>query len=59
MTRAMHEELKQISTEMRTITHRSEQDPRQMDQETQDRLEQLTADMEALMSDTIYHGYGS
>jgi small-conductance mechanosensitive channel len=55
----MYEELKQISAEMNTIAHRSEQDPRQTDQEAKERLEQLNADREALLSDSLFHGYGS
>ena len=59
MTRAMYKELKQISAEMKAIGHQSEQDPRQTDQEAKERLEQLTTDKEALLSDSIFHGYGS
>ena len=59
MTRAMYKELQQISAEMKAIAHPFEQDPRQTDQEAQERLEQLTTDREALLSDSIFHGYGS
>jgi len=59
MTRAMYKELQQISAEMNAIAHPSEQDPRQTDREARERLEQLTMDKEALLSDSIFHGYGS
>lgn len=59
MTRATYKELKQISAEMKTIAHRSEQENRQTDREAQDRLEQLIADREDLLGDNLFHGYGS
>ena len=59
MSRVDFEELKQISAEIRAIRNKSEQDGRQMSRKEKDMLEQLAANKEDLLSDTIFHGYGS
>ncbi len=53
------EELKQISAEMKAIANRSKQENRKTNKEEQDLLDQLAADREELLSNMIYHGYGS
>ncbi len=59
MNRVIFEELKQISAEIQAIQNRSEQDGRQMNREEQDALDQLAANREELLDNTIFHGYGS
>ena len=59
MSRVNFEELEQISAEIKAIQNRSEQDGRQMSREEQDVLDQLEANKEDLLDDTIFHGYGS
>ncbi len=58
MNRVMFEELKQISTEMKAIVNRSEQDGRKANREEQDVLDKLVADREELLGDMIFQGYG-
>ncbi len=59
MSRVNFEELEQISAKIKAIQNRSEQDGRQMSREEQDVLDQLEANKEDLLDDTIFHGYGS
>ncbi len=59
MSKVDFEELKQISAEIKAIQNRSKQDDRQMSKEEQDMLDQLAANKEDLLDDTIFHGYGS
>jgi hypothetical protein len=54
----MLEEVKQISSEMKAIVNRSEQEDRKMNREEQEVLDQLTTDREVLLGDIIFHGYG-
>ena len=53
------EELKHISAKIKAIVKRSEQEARKTNKEEQNLLDQLAADREELLSNMIYHGYGS
>jgi hypothetical protein len=55
----MFEELKQISTEMKAIVNRSEQEGRKMSREEQEALDRLTTDRDVLLSDIVFHGYNT
>ena len=55
----MFEELKQISTEMKTIVNKTEEDGCNANQEEKDLLGLLSADREELLSSIVFHGYGS
>jgi hypothetical protein len=57
MSRAMFEEVDQISTEMKAIINRSEQEQRKPNRGEQAALEQLTSVRDVLLGDTIFHGY--
>ncbi len=59
MSRADFKELKQISAEIKSIQNRSKQDGRQINRKEQQKLDQLAANKEDLLGDTIFHGYGS
>ncbi len=59
MSRVDFEELKQISAEIKAIQDRSKQDGRQISKEERNMLDQLVANKEDLLDDTIFHGYGS
>ncbi len=59
MSRVDFEELKQISAEIRAIRNRSEQDGRQTNRKEKEMLEQLAANKEDILSDTIFHVYAS
>ena len=59
MNSVKFEELKQISAEMKAIVNSSEQEGRKTNKEEQNLLDQLAADREELLSNMIYHGYGS
>ncbi len=59
MSRVDLEALKQICAEIKAIRNRSERDDRQMTREDQEMLDQLAANKEDLLDDTIFHGYGS
>ena len=59
MNSVKFEELKQISAEIKAILNRSEEEGRRTNKKEQDLLDQLAADREELLSNMIYHGYGS
>lgn len=59
MSNTMFEELKQISTEMKTIVNKTEEGGRNANQEEKDLLGLLSADREELLSSIVFHGYGS
>ncbi len=59
MSKVDFEELKQISAEMKAIENKSEQDGRKMNRKERDVLDKLAADKDDLLTDMIFHGYGS
>ena len=58
MSKVMFDELKQISSEMRAISRRSEQNGRMMSREEQEALDQLSMVRDELMGDMIFRAYG-
>ncbi len=58
MSKVMIDELKQISSRMRAISKRSEQNGRTMTREEQEALDQLSVERDELMGDMIFRAYG-